>query len=49
MIELHKIIILCTTFSCVPNFFYFFFHEIGWQGGVFKVVINDYFLVFLAV
>ena len=32
-----------------PQFIFILFHDRGWQGGVFKVINNDHFLVFLTV
>ena len=47
MLELHKIIkasrvVLCPTICML-------FYDRDWQGGVFKVMKNDHFLVILAV
>ena len=39
---------ISVTGSCVPNCF-FLFYEKDWQGGVFKFMKNDHFLVHLAV
>ena len=47
MLELHKIIRWPHVVACPIVFF--LSYERGWQGGVFKVIKNDHFLVFLAV
>ena len=46
LLELHKIISLSHVVTCPVVFI--LFYERSYQGGVFKVVKNDYFLVFLA-
>ena len=44
MIELHKIIRLAHVVACV--IIYILFYGRGWQRGVFKIKMNDHFLVF---
>ena len=45
MLELQKI----TRVFLRSQLFLFFFYERSWQGGVFKVMKNKYFLVFLTI
>ena len=47
MLELHKIIRVSNVVMC-PIVFVLFYRG-DWQEGVFKVIKNDHFLVFLAV
>ena len=52
--EMHKMVKVSHVVACKLLFFCFMitfllFYDGGWQGGVFKVIKIDYFLVFLAV
>ena len=47
MLELYKIIKMSHIVSCPIVFPWFY--EGAWQGGVFKIMKNDHFLVFLVV
>ena len=47
MLKLHKIIRVSHVVAY--QIVFILFYERSWQGGVLKVMKNDYFLVFLAV
>ena len=47
MLELHKIIRVSHVVACPIVFL--LCYERGWQGGKFKVIKNDHFLMILAV